>query len=317
MRKKTLVFAMLLCGFLSSAEQKLIQKNLQVDGVKRTFYIYRPEKAKTDHKLPLVLILHGGGGNPLQVAKHTQFQALAEKHGFVVIFPEGLNKHWNDGRKIKAHEKQDRTISDIKFIRQLVKEAVTNFNIAPRNIFAAGISNGGFMCQRLAVEASDIFAAVVSVAASLQECWKDTKPAGKISIMLINGTADPLVPYNGGTVSIKFPLLGVTLKRGKIISTDQTIEYWLKNNDLKVKPVITNLKDIDPKDGCHAIRYDWQTQALRPKVVLIKVINGGHTWPGKKRNLSKRRVSKICQDFEASETIWLFFNSLIKKQSDG
>jgi polyhydroxybutyrate depolymerase len=304
---------MLVCGFISTAEQKLTRKTIKIDGVKRTYYMYRPEEAKADRKFPLVLILHGGGGNPLQVAKHTQFQALAEKYGFVVIFPEGLNKHWNDGRKIKAHEKQDREISDIKFIRQLIKETVTNNNIDPRNIFAAGISNGGFMCQRLAVEASDIFAAVVSVAASLQERWKDTKPAGKISIMLINGTADPLVPYNGGTVSIKFPLLGITLKRGKIISTDKTIEYWLKNNALKVTPAITNLKDIDPKDGCHAVRYDWQTKALRPKVVLIKVINGGHTWPGKKRNLSKRRVSKICQDFDASETIWRFFDSLIPK----
>ena len=313
MRKRTLVFAMLVCGFLSTAEQKLTPKNMQVDGIKRAFYMYHPAKTKADHKLPLVLILHGGGGNPLQVAKHTKFQALAEKHGFVVIFPKGLNKHWNDGRKVKAHEKQDREISDIKFIRQLVKEAVTKYNIDPRNVFAAGISNGGFMCQRLAVEASDIFAAVVSVAASLQERWKDTKPTGKISIMLINGTADPLVPYNGGTVSIKFPLLGITLKRGKIISTDQTIEYWLKNNDLKVTPVIVNLKDLDLKDGCHAVRYDWQTKALRPKVVLIKVVNGGHTWPGKKRNLSKRRVSKICQDFDASKTIWMFFDSLIPK----
>jgi polyhydroxybutyrate depolymerase len=277
MKKRAFILLLTLCGITAASEQTMSEQSVIVDGVKRTFYTHLPKKYSKQKKYPLVIILHGGGGNPLQIARHSQFQSLADKYGFIVAFPRGLNKHWNDGRKVKAHLEQDRKVSDVKFIRQAVKQISAKYNIDSKRIFAAGISNGGFMCQRLAVEASDIFAAVTSITASLPERWKNTLPVNKISVMLINGTADPLVPYHGGEVTLKFPLLMRTLKRGKILSTDKTIAYWLKVNDLKAHPVITDLKNINPDDGCHAVRYDWRDKSRKSRVTLIKVINGGHT----------------------------------------
>jgi len=285
------------------------QQAIMIDGVKRIYFIHLPKNHSKQKKYPLVVILHGGGGKARQIAAHSKFQLLADKYGFIVIFPQGVDKHWNDGRRIKRHLKQDSKISDVKFIKQAVKQVSDKYCVDSSRIYAAGISNGGFMCQRLAVETSDVFAAVAGVTASLQKRWEHTIPVNKISVMLINGTADPLVPYHGGEVMLKIPLLLTTLHRGKILSTDKTIAYWLKHNDLKAIPVITDLPNKNSADGCHAVRFDWLGKSPNPSVTLIKVINGGHTWPGKKRNLPERLVGKLCQDFDASETIWQFFKA--------
>ena len=285
----------------TGAMTKLIIKS---GGMARVCYVHRPKDFSNKKKYPLVLILHGGGGNALQVAEHCKFNIIADKYGFIAAYPQSINKHWNDGRKVPKHKEQDSKISDVAFIASAVEAIKTKFPVNSNRVYAVGISNGGFMCQRLAVEKADKFAAVASIAASLPLCWKNSSP-GKISILLINGTADPLVPYNGGTVTIR--IFGVKINRGKILSTDKTVNFWLKHNKINTLPVISDIEDKVSSDDCHAVRFDWREPKSGRRVSLIKVINGGHTWPGTHKKLPKRIVGNVCDDFNATEVVWLFF----------
>ena len=287
---------------------------IKSSGITRSCFIHIPKGFSNQKTYPLVFILHGGGGNSLQVAGHSQFNKLADKYGFITAYPQGINKHWNDGRKVPKHREQDSKVNDVDFIIKVVETLKKKYPVDAKRIYAAGISNGGFMCQRLAVEKADTFAAVASIVASLPLFWKNSSP-GKISVLLINGTADPLVPYNGGSLTIK--ILGIRLNQGKILSTDKTIYFWLKHNKISTLPVITDIEDKVAGDNCHAVRFDWSDKDSGICVSLIKVINGGHSWPGAEKNLPKRIVGETCDDFNASKVIWSFFKDKRLNAADG
>lgn len=309
MRFKIVVqlFAIFIAPHLLSGTENPIDipaLTIKSSGTERTCFVHLPKGFSSKKVYPLVFILHGGGGNALQVAGHSQFNKLADKYGFIVAYPQGINKHWNDGRKVPKHREQDSTINDIEFIMKSIEAIKRKYPVNSSRIYAAGISNGGFMCQRLAVEKANTFAAVASIVASLPLRWQNSSP-GEISVLLINGTSDPLVPYNGGPLTIK--ILGIRLDQGKVLSTDKTIYFWLKHNKISTLPVITDIEDKVPNDNCHAVRFDWSNKESGVCVSLIKVINGGHSWPGAEKNLPKRIVGETCDDFNASEVIWSFF----------
>ena len=119
--------------------------------------------------------------------------------------------------------------------------------------------------------------------------------------MVINGTKDPLVPYDGGTVQI----LGA--KRGSIISTDAIIENWVTFNGCASAPQTASWADTDPKDGCRVHASTWTGGREGTEVVLLRIEGGGHTWPGGQQYLPKAVIGGLCRDFSASKVIWQFF----------
>ena len=128
----------------------------------------------------------------------------------------------------------------------------------------------------------------------------------------MNGTEDPFVPYNGGDISPRlFPRLSKRMKlpnKGKVLSTDATIEFWLQNNGIKTKGSVTKLPDINPKDGSTVERTEWTNKNTHITVILYKIIGSGHTWPGAKQYLPIRTIDKTNQDITASKKIWEFFS---------
>ena len=180
---------------------------------------------------------------------------------------------------------------------------VRDYGIDPRRVYATGISNGGFMSVRLAMELSEKIAAVAPVTAQLSKALKDRTPKLPISIMIVNGTKDPLVPFEGGHVR----LFRFGRSRGEILSTAATAEHFRRHNGCDKTPKKSGVPDKDPNDGTTVEVEKYAGCKNGAEVILVKVIGGGHTWPGGMQYLKPRIIGAVCRDINASELILDFF----------
>jgi polyhydroxybutyrate depolymerase len=275
------------------------KRTIHVNGVEREYIIYKPSSLLPGTKYPVVIDFHGGGGNAASTEKSFGFDKIADIKKFIVIYPEGLNKGWNDGRK-DLNTKH--TADDVSFVSQLIDKLIQEESADPARIYAAGISNGAFFSIYLACKLPGKLNSVAAVCGNILEDNKDSFSLRKpISLLLINGTGDPLVKYDGG------PILSERAKRGSSTSTDFTISKWLHADKISASPVIEIIPDNNRNDGCTATKYTYAGGVDSTSVVLIKIENGGHTWPGGKQYLPKFIIGKVCRDFDASEVIWDFF----------
>jgi polyhydroxybutyrate depolymerase len=174
-------------------------------GLERTYRIHMPPSYDKSTPLPLLIALHGGGGSGEKMEELTLrgFNRLSDKEGFIVVYPDGIEKHWNDGRenvKYRAHREK---IDDVGFISALIDYLVKQYNIDIKQVYATGISNGAMMSFRLGCELSEKIAAIAPVAGSMPENLPTRcSPSRSISVLIISNTEDPLVPW-GGWVSLK------------------------------------------------------------------------------------------------------------------
>ncbi len=283
------------------------------DGHERYYRIHVPEKYDGKSPVPLVFCFHGGGGTA-EGASQMGFSPLADQKGFIVVYPNAIDKHWNDGRKARKFARHDAEVDDVAFILALLKKLQGEYRIDPDRVYATGASNGGFFSHRLAIEAADKFAAAAIMIATMAKPYEDNfKPRRPVSMLFMNGTADPFVPYNGGPVTPNFTPRLIDSKthdfgRGECSSTDAAIELWLAHNGLTgTAPKVVRLPDKDPRDGCRVERRTWSDGKAGSEVVLYRIEEGGHTIPGGPQYLPARIIGKACQDFDGLKTIWQFF----------
>ncbi len=253
---------------------------------------------------PLVIVLHGGGGTGAGMIKLTGFNAVADREGFVVVYPDGVERHWNDGRGVEWYRAHTQEIDDVGFISALIDELSRKLNIDASRVYATGISNGGMMSYRLGCELSDRIAAIAAVTASLAvDMVKEWSPSRPVPVLIIAGTADPLVPWGGG--EIRFG--GRTF--GTVVSVPDTVKFWVEKNGCMTTPVVRRLPDSDPDDGTSVRREAYSRCRGGAEVVLYVVEGGGHTWPGGLQYLPERTIGKTSREFNASEVIWQFFRT--------
>ena len=213
------MFAMVLCAVVclvggvapASAGQP---GRLDFGGVARTYSLHVP--AGLEHPAGLVVNLHGAGMIGAGWEWDTNYDAVADAHGFIVVYPDGIDFSWADGRGASVPDQQG--IDDVGFITGLVAKLVSDFGVDPGHVFATGISAGAFMVNRLACERADVFAAIAPVAGTLG-VNVGCAPSRPVAVLETHGTADPVVPFNGG------PMVG----RGgpsDIISAPQMVTRW-------------------------------------------------------------------------------------------
>lgn len=280
--------------------------SLMVKNSKREFILHLPKKYDSKTALPLVLIFHGGGGNSRQMQNYMKMDGIADSENFITVYPNGINKQWNDGREFKEEIAAN---DDVQFITQLLDTLVKNYAIDSSRIFATGISNGGFFSIYLSYKLSHRLLAIAPVCASIPErIYNNFYPANPVSLLLINGTKDPLVPYEGGLVGNKR-----SGGRGRCTSTDSTIQRYIAIDSVRREALIEELPDKNRQDGCTAVKYTYSGGKNNTTVCLIKVINGGHTLPGGYPYLPKIIIGKVCNDFTGNEMIWDFFKNCIPR----
>jgi polyhydroxybutyrate depolymerase len=265
------------------------RRTLRVNGVERSFRLFVPTGYRHASPAPLLLVFHGAGGRGVGMAAHTGFSRLGEREGVVVVYPDGLDRRWNDGRGYAA------THDDVGFVRALLDSLHRELSLDPRRVYATGISNGAMFSYRLACDLPGVFAAVAPVAGAMPVDLA-TRCGGvpPVAVVAFRGTADPLVPYGGG----------VERRRGRLLSAERSAAFWATNAGCTAPPATTAEPDrvTDGTRVRHTVYGGCQGERA---VELYTIEGGGHTWPGGPP--AGRAVGRVTRELDATTVIWSFF----------
>jgi polyhydroxybutyrate depolymerase len=283
-----------------------LQSNVQIGGFQRSYTVYIPDRLQLPRSpFPAVVVLHGGLGNGSVIRRQMRMDPIAEREGFVVVYPDGLGRAWNDGREDRIRQRGAYgRADDAAFLRTVVDTLVRD-GIAQRSkVFLTGVSNGGMMSLRMACEAADYFAGIVPIVASMPaDIASSCAPSRPLPILLINATSDPLVPWSGGGV-------GFRGGRGQVISTEDTIAFWLRVNGCSSSPAELSRTSGAPAKVTEAKMKLYKNCNSGAPVALIRIEGGGHRIPGREERshpVIDWFLGPQNHDFETAEEAWRFF----------
>ncbi|GGM83898.1 hypothetical protein GCM10010967_14640 [Dyadobacter beijingensis] len=288
---KYLLSAFLLVSAFSAQSQHVLD-SLQIDGYYRVF-AYNPA-VKVKPGASLIFVMHGSGGEPMGIVRRgAKLESLAEQDNFLVVYPGGYKRYWNECRKASTAVANVQNLNEEAFFEALIDLFATRYKINRKQVFATGFSGGGHMSYKLALTMPGKIRAVSAVVANLPtDANMDCAPMNiPIPVMITNGTADQTNPYNGGEVNTP----GVTL--GTVRSTDQSFQYWAKLDGYSGEPVKSVMPDGDTSNNITVEKYTYK-QNGKPEVTLLKVVNGKH---------------EFVTDFDMFEESWKFFKRQLGK----
>jgi polyhydroxybutyrate depolymerase len=286
--------AAVLCAASARAED--LHQSIVVGGVTRTYVLHVP--ANLTGKVPLILSFHGHGGDGAGQAKLTGLDRLADARGFIVVYPDGLHRAWNDGRP-----QEGTTADDLGFAAALQDDLERRFPIDRSRVYATGFSNGAVFTNYLACRQADRIAAIAPVSGTLpQNDVASCKPARTVSALIVSGTDDPVMPYRGGTVRV------LAEDRGEVISVAADAALWARNDGCSSPPPSPMpLPSIAPADGTSVSRTVYRGCRDRSSVVLYTVVGGGHAWPDGPQYLPAAFIGTASAQIDASAAIVDFF----------
>ena len=189
----------------------------------------------------------------------------------------------------------------------LIDELSTEFQIQHKYIFFTAISNAGFMCYRLGFEIPEKIKAISPVCATnALDLLNNYTAQGELSIAIMCGTDDPLAPYEGGYITI------FNQTRSTITSVNDTVDFWIDNNNCDPTPDRFEYPDRRPSDCTRVIREIYENK-INDTVVYLYTIQGiGHTWPGGEQYFPEWLIGKTCRDIDANVVLWDFFSQFLE-----
>lgn len=292
----------------ASTVNRDIEHRIRHGDRERFYYVHVPLGYDGSKPLPVVLNLHGGGGNADAARRQTRMNEVADRHGFIVVYPEGSGRlrhkllTWNAGSCCAYAV--DQQIDDVGFIRALLDELPGQYRIDSRKVYATGISNGAMMCYRLACELPDRITAIGPVAGTLGV--QGPVPSRGIPLIHFHGLQDRNVPYLGG-----FGPNGLLKVDHR--SVPDTIEWWCQANHCDPKH-----PSVEERDDVIIERYEPVAGVVGgAPIQLYRILDGGHTWPGGKDITAGLGTGKLVTSVDASETMWQFFRSFELPSPDG
>jgi polyhydroxybutyrate depolymerase len=297
------IFGVLLCGIpaASLVVGADIEKKIQIAGIERSYIMHLPPNALDGHDMPLVVVLHGGGGDAQIAARQTHFDEEADRESFVVAYPNGTDRFrplmnligkrgfltWNAGGC--CGYAMEHNIDDVGFLRAVVAEIERDHAIDHGRVYAAGMSNGGMMVYRLACEVSDVFAAVGVVSGGL--VTHPCAPHAPVSVIHFHGTDDQYVPINGGVG--RKSLTGTAFPPVR-----DTILFWVSVDECHAQPQVSRT----PKG---VLELDYHECRAGTAVTHYIIEGGEHAWP------DGDRISAILDPpptaISATPVMWRFF----------
>ena len=249
----------------------------------------------TNKSIPLVLVLHGGGGNALNIEKVTGFTEKANKEGFIVVYPEGTGKRnnkrltWNAGHC--CGHGMEAGVDDVGFIDALISKLLEYYPIDSKRIYVTGMSNGGMMTHRLGIALSNRLAAIAPVVGTV--FGDESKATHPVSAIMLNGLLDKSVPHAGG------PPGGYFSDAWDGTPTKPTLEqasYWANIDGCSGNPIKND----------NRIFTQWHYACPAGRDVELYLINdNGHAWPGGKKG--SIFGDKPSENFHGTDVIWEFF----------
>ena len=275
---------------------------IEVNGLKRTYLLHIPPGYDDKSQMPLILVSHGGGGNATNIATTTGFTSLSDREGFIVVYPNGTGRFWDD--KLLTWNTGnccgyalDNNIDDIEFIRTLLDALQQNLSIDPARIYATGISNGAMMSYLIGCEFSERIAAIAPVAGTMG--MESCNPEQPVSVIIFHGTEDEHVLYNGGR-----PLKQADRHYRIDKSVAYCTDFWIKAN---------SCNPVSKTETAGNIRKDTYTGGKdKTEVVLYTILGGKHAWPGGSKGYA--RGDTPTNEISATDIIWNFFQSHSKQK---
>lgn len=248
-------------------------------GAERSYLLYVPD-GHDNRALPLVFSFHGSGGAPQSQVDTSGFDALAEQHGFIVVFPAGAFTNTVTARSWNANLEEG--VDDVQFVRDMIEDIASVADIDRNRIYVSGFSGGGRISSRLACELSDVLAAAAPVAGlQYPDDCKLTRP---IPILAFHALDDATNPYVLGEAARPYWRMGV----------ETALDKWRQANGCA-------LANDDQALSSSTTRFDWTACSQGAELQFFQHTMGGHTWPGSTQN-------GAIQDVDASALIWDFFS---------
>lgn len=298
------LFLTLTCCAGCAPASETTRHTIEAAGLTRTYYEHLPSGPANDRALPLVIVFHGSGDDGLGMESFGEFSRLADREGFIAVYPNAMSKNWNDGREAAAIFSQFSKVDDVAFVGAMIRMISREHRVDPRRVFAAGFSNGGIFVHYLAAHLSDQLAAIADVSGGIAEPFAALfNPTSPMSVLMIHSTKDPMVPFAGGDVDYG----GL----GRIIDTAQTVRLWQAHLGMESKAPSAEgrLAKKNPDGPTETHWKKWEGSKPGAELLLYAVEGGGHTWPGGPQFLPVDVIGHVSRDFNATEMIWEFFKS--------
>ena len=282
---------------------EIVNGTLEYQSTQRVYSLHIPDSFDGTVAAPMVVFLHGGGGNAQSAQNFTNFNEISEENDFLMLYPQAGFEFpdnsfiWADGRGLAPDEQG---IDDVGYINNLIDFLETQYNINNDKIYLCGFSNGSFLAQKIAFEANSQFAAVGTIGGTMsEELFENNNPNRAIPMIYIFGKDDPLVPYNGGFVSGNMdfePVIGI----------EQAVDFWVNNNNCRTTLPKVNLPDVNLNDSSSVAVFEYTDGDANSIVKYYEITGGGHTWPGVP--LPNQNLGNVNMDIEASKVLWEFFD---------
>ncbi len=292
-----------LSGDVRGPQTFRVPTGIRTGEFKRDYHIHIPPGYDGRRKLPMVVVIHGAFDTAKGMEKFSGFSTLADRENFIVLYPNGIGifgflQHWNAGHCC-AKAQQD-NIDDVGFVAAAIEAAVQRLNVDRSRIFMLGFSNGGMLTYRFAAEKSELLAGAAALAASIgsrtadtQQEWQIPNPAEPVPFLIMHGTADTDVPFQGHT----------SQRRGTprfYRSVDESIGFWTRRNGCRPAEPMTTLYH-------GAVRLTkWSDCTTTKQVWFYAIEDWGHIWPGKYFTADLKEGHPL-KNFDAAEIIWDFF----------
>jgi polyhydroxybutyrate depolymerase len=272
------------------------ERSLELQGETRSYYVHVPPAAAAGKPLPVVFVLHGGGGTARHARAQTGFDAVADREGFLAVYPNGSGRFgeraltWNAGSCCEYASRKG--VDDVAFFRAMVEALRKEHVVDAKRVYATGMSNGGMMSYRLACEMSDVFAAVAPVAGV--QVAPSCAPREPVSVMHVHGSADENVSLQGGVGADAF-------SKDVRPPVAPAIQFWARHDGCAATP--TTHREGAVETSRHA------PCAAGTEVVFHLIHGAGHSWPGSQRKAPSERSTEM----PATEVIWAFFAQHAKR----
>ena len=277
------------------------------EGVEREYIIHVPENLTKD--FPIVFVIHGYTGSAEGIAAYTGMNSIAEREGFIAVYPQGtIDSNGNTFFNVGYEFNDDSPINDVSFIRELVRSISQEFNLKRKKAFATGMSNGGDMSYLLACTSSDLFKAVAPVAGVLMKGLKDScELSSPVPIFEIHGTADKISLFEGD--------LNNEGGWGAYYDLPSTIDFFAERYQLANKSVKQMISKESGADYDIFFERHW-TDDLEEEVWMYRIEDGRHVWPGIKFDWWDNPLAWFYfgsgnEDINASEEVWAFFKKYL------
>ena len=256
------------------------------DGYNREYAIYIPASYDGNQEVPLLFNFHGGGGYIADYMSAVDMRPIADTANFLLVYPQAVPDPGNGGSTSWMH-KAPTTFDDVPFVEAMIDAIASEYMVDNNRIYVCGYSLGGEFTYELACSLNNRIAAAGAVARTMQgETFNNCAPQHPTGVLTILGTSDAISDYNGITFN------GIQY----YMSAAETHQYWATANNCAANPTMTTIPNTNASDGSTVERYTWADASGCAYVEHLKVINGGHDWPGSFGNM----------DIDASQEIWSF-----------